>query len=273
VACPKHRCTLIKECPECGKALTWFRRGILTCKCRANLINAPTHKANDGLVELMALIHAKLHGKPISTINNSTRLPLAELSKLSLRSLLFILPQLGRFNLSSHGLNISNKPMVLARSVVAVLRDWPVGYHQFLRRLGRKIGKESPTTAVGLRKQFDKFYGSMFKRIKRFEGIEFMREEFVRFGLETWGESVVDKKLLRGKYQNKRFISKSELASQLGVRRSKSPSSLNNLLHSLFQEKSPVKVTGDLFVPIKCKLRGNPKNCRLGYTVLWIDHN
>ena len=33
VACPKHLTLLLDSCPACGKALTWIRRGLLTCSC------------------------------------------------------------------------------------------------------------------------------------------------------------------------------------------------------------------------------------------------
>lgn len=45
-----------------------------------------------------------------------------------------------------------------------------------------------------------------------------MRDEFVRFGLEEWGESVVDSKLLRKTPVNARFVSGASLASRVGVR-------------------------------------------------------
>lgn len=218
VACPKHRCTLISECPECGEALKWFRPGILECKCGASLTNAPIQDVSQELVDLMAIIHAKVYGKPLSAINNSCGFPIHELESVPLRSMLVALPALGRFNLSIQGIAEDCNPMGIANSVAEILRDWPVGYHEFLRRLGLHNNGKSKVSAIGLRKRFEKFYNSMFKHKRRIEGMEFLREEFVRFGLEEWGESVVDTKLLRGQPRYKRFISKSELANQLGVR-------------------------------------------------------
>lgn len=218
VACPKHRCTLVSECPECGKALRWFRPGILECKCGANLTNATTREVSQELVDLMAIIRAKVYGEPLSAIDNSCNFPIHELESVSLRSVLVALPALGRFNLSKQGITKDIYPMIIANSVVELLRYWPAGYHKFLRRLGLRNSDESTVPTIGLRKRFDKFYSAMFKHKRRIEGMEFLRDEFVRFGLEEWGESVVDTKLLRGQPKYKRFISKSELANQLGVR-------------------------------------------------------
>lgn len=33
VACPVHRCMALSACPKCGNALSWFRPGLLECKC------------------------------------------------------------------------------------------------------------------------------------------------------------------------------------------------------------------------------------------------
>lgn len=218
VACPKHCCALVSKCPECGEALRWFRPGILKCKCGASLTNAPLHEVSQELVVLMAIIHEKVCGNPLSAIDNPCRFPIHELESVSLRSMLVALPALGRFNLSIRGMVKDFNPMSIANSAIEVLRDWPVGYHEFLRRVGIHNSSESAVSAIGLRKRFEKFYSSMFKHKRRIEGMDFLRDEFIRFGLEEWGESVVDTKLLRGQPRYKRFISKSELANQLGVR-------------------------------------------------------
>lgn len=218
VACPKHRCTLVSKCPECGEALGWFRPGILKCKCGASLTNAPLHEVSQDIVILMAIIHAKVYGNPLSAIENPCRFPIHELESVSLRSMLVALPALGRFNLSIQGIAEDYCPMGIANSVAEIFHDWPVGYHEFLRRVGIHNSSKSAVSAIGLRKRFEKFYNSMFKHKRRIVGMDFLRDEFVRFGLEEWGESVVDTKLLRGQPRYKRFISKSELANQLGVR-------------------------------------------------------
>jgi hypothetical protein len=41
VACPKHQTLLLDTCPNCGKTLTWMRRGLLTCSC-GHRINSDT---------------------------------------------------------------------------------------------------------------------------------------------------------------------------------------------------------------------------------------
>lgn len=216
VACPEHCCTLVDSCPECGEKLKWFRPGILTCRCGANLANATTELVNDELVSMMAIMQAKLHGKPVDMIENTCGFPKHELNNLSLRSLLVLIDILGLHNLSSHGQD-ADDPMSIVQSAIEVLHNWPNGYREFLRRVGKR-NEHSQKSVTGLRKHFEKLYYSLFKRRSPLVGIGFMRNEFVRFGLEEWGEGVVDNKLLRGEQIYKRFVSNFEQASRLGVR-------------------------------------------------------
>lgn len=218
VGCPKHCCTLINKCHVCDKELGWFRPGILKCECGTSLFNVPIQKIDQELAELMSIILAKVHGKPLSTISNCSGFPISELENVPLRSMLVGLSTLGRFNLLSSGVVADSDPMCVANGAVEALRDWPVGYHEFLRRLYLHNSNESTESVIGLRKRFEQFYGAMFKRKRRTEGFEFIRNEFVRFGLEEWGEGIVDKKMLRGQSEYARYISKAEFANQLGVR-------------------------------------------------------
>jgi hypothetical protein len=215
VACPIHRRTLADTCPTCSKRIKWFRPGILTCKCGASLEDATTENVSNELASMMALIHAKVHNKPIGAIDNSCGLPINELGSLPLRSLLLLIDTLGRHNMSENG-NIVDAPMSIVLSAIEVLRNWPNDYHEFLQRID-KGNLQAEERAIGLRKRFKKLYFSLFKRNRPLEGVDFLRQEFVRFGLQEWGEGVVDNKLLRGELIYKRFVSLSEQARRMGV--------------------------------------------------------
>jgi hypothetical protein len=216
VACPEHRCTLVNKCPSCGEAIGWFRQAISICKCGANLANAETESASDDLAGLMAIIQSKVHAIPLDSLVNSAGFPTHEFNKLSLHSLLTVIDRLGYHNLASYAQD-SDDPAIRVQGAIEVLRNWPDGFHQFMRRLDQRQD-ESQLTSVGLRKRFESLYYSLFKRHTQLEGIEFLHREFIRFGLQEWGEGVVDKKLLRDEAANKRFVSQSEQAVRLGVR-------------------------------------------------------
>jgi hypothetical protein len=217
VACPKHRCALIKKCSACGEALSWFRPGLLTCKCGASLVDVPTQTVDQPLIDLMSVLQARIRGMPLSRESNLTGLPLQYLANLSLRSLIVMLSAFGNFNLSSHGREATNDILGVAEGAAEVLVNWPYGYYDFLRRIGAKTNQQE-AAGLGLRKQFNKFYSCMFtKRTYRHE-MEFLHEEFIRFGLEEWGESVVHEKMRRGVTGKSRFVSAHHLANMVGIR-------------------------------------------------------
>ncbi|MBA3014899.1 MAG: TniQ family protein [Proteobacteria bacterium] len=217
VACPKHKCQVINKCHICGKDLRWFRPGLLRCNCGALLSDSPRIEVNSPVTELMAILFAKIHGKSVSNINNPNNFPIREMEEISLRSFLLVIPALGRFNLVGHLSTAEITPINLVASAAEVFTNWPFGYHDFLRKLGAHANYDKHPT-IGLRKYFENYYSSMFKQRTSHKYIEFLRDEFVNFGLNEWGESVVDKKMMRGMPISKeRFVSSAELSRQLGV--------------------------------------------------------
>ena len=217
VACPTHGCRVLRTCPSCGKALTWFRPGLLTCKCGASLSNGGLPATEQPLTELMGVIKAMLDGQPLSSLPNTARFPLEHLEGISLRALHWLLDRLGHLNIESKGL-----PAVgigyPAEAAVEPLANWPTGYHQFLTRLGHRSLAENPA-AGGLSKQFKGLYSALSNKNSPLAATSgFMREEFVAFGLNMWGNGIVDNKLWReARPATRRFISKSEFARQHGI--------------------------------------------------------
>jgi hypothetical protein len=216
VACPHHKCLPADKCSSCGALLRWFRPGILKCHCGASITGLPPIPAVTAVVELMMIMQKKLYLQSLN-IENKTNFPLAHLERITLKSLIFLIQTLGKFSLLT---DESPRPFdeadVVARASL-VLANWPSGYHHFLRRLGEKA-KESGICTVGLRKQFETFYQSMFKPRSYREEMKFLRDEFVQFGLREWSGGVVDNKLLVGLDVAKRFVSQAEFAKQMGVR-------------------------------------------------------
>lgn len=217
VACPKHRCTLVEKCGACGEALSWFRPGLLTCKCGASLMDAPTHPVEQPLVDLMSLLQAKVHAKALSETSNAVGLPTQHLANLSLRSLIIVLFALGNFSISGRSREPNTDLLSVAGGAAGVLMNWPYGYYNFLRRIGAKTDNKEAAT-LGLRKRFEGFYSSMFKGRTYGHEMQFLRDEFVRFGLEEWGESIVGTRMKRGVVGTARFVSAQHYANLVGIR-------------------------------------------------------
>jgi len=217
VACPKHGCQLLTTCPSCDRQLTWFRPGLLECRCGADLAAAPLPPADPAVVQMMAVLRAKLHRESVLNVPNSAGLPLAEFESLSLKAFLVMLDRIAAFAMSSQG-EVKQAPYHAVEQTAHVLSDWPSGYHSFLERLGATLRRCRPS-AVGLRKQFTPFYEAMFKANPLAGEVAFLRTEFIKFGQAIWGQAIIDRKLLRDDFEpDSRFVSQNETARDIGVR-------------------------------------------------------
>lgn len=211
VACPAHGHMLLKECPSCKRPLSWYRPGLLTCACGASLRNAQTEIAPPALLGLMAVLQRKVRGqsKPLD-VELQAGMPVEDLENLDLRTLLHVYAVLERLNTTALHTTV---PIPAAAEVFG---NWPIGFHGYLHRMGsRAIEVASP--GVGLIRQFSALYNALFKSRRTFQSVDFLREEFIQFGLKAWDAGVVDEKLLRGKHSSARFVTVSAIARRLGV--------------------------------------------------------
>lgn len=211
VACPVHRCAPITICSACSQPLRTFRPGLLTCKCGASLATSTATEVSPALVDLMAVIWAKVHRQPISNAELSADLPTEGLMGMPLQTLTLKLLELGRFSLPSR--DEGDDIGTLLQAAAETLSDWPRNFRGLLHR----IGNVENTTGTGFRKRFEHFYAKFASNLKTNRDCGWLRAEFMRFGLEEWGESIVDNKLLVGETVNRRFVTKAELARHLGV--------------------------------------------------------
>ena len=211
VACPTHGTRLLERCADCGSALSWYRPGLLVCSCGATLERMPTERASSSVVALMHVIEAKVHGVPVEVIGELDGFPVKALLDMPLESMLRMIAILEKLD-ANHAEHRYNGVEVVAD----VLAAWPAGFHAYLRRMGKE-GIAADVQCVGLRKRFSRLYQALFKAPVRLQGVEFLHDELVRFGLEKWGESLVDGKLLREQKAQGRYMSAREFAAAIGV--------------------------------------------------------
>lgn len=210
-ACPFHERRLIHTCPACGQCLSWFRPGLLVCRCGFDLTGArgePIGPAHGGLLSVIA---AKVAGSPMHPGNEN--LPVQHLQSMSLRGLLRLLDILGRFGRAAS----PNMGESVAAIAATILSDWPRNFHDMLRALGpRELG-----TTTGLRKQFEQLYAPLFKGKTVKAEVMFVRDAFIEFGRSHWGLAQVDAKLLgtHAADEPARFLSLTQTAAAMGVRR------------------------------------------------------
>lgn len=214
--CPDHRCKLLETCPSCSAAVSWFRPGLLTCRCGASLANGSSTPATAEDAELQGALRAVLHGVPLSKCPNTCNFPIAQLEEIPLQPLMQLLLTLGQRHLMNQGVEEAHSSAAMA-AASRVLLNWPAGYVEFLKETGVALNPEG-LPGTGLRKHFAPLYESLFKGRPWSPHAEFLRKEFVVFGLKHWGHAAVDKKLLRGdEADDRRFISKRGFERQFGI--------------------------------------------------------
>lgn len=215
-ACPEHRCELLSTCPVCGKALTWFRPGLLTCACGHDLGNSALPDVPSAVADLMAAVRAVALGVGSPGVPaGASGVPMAHLQNMSLRGLLTLIGNLGRHMPAIPGDAEQN----LVANAAQVLGAWPENFYQLLRTLAAASG-EAGRAASGLRKRLATVYEPLFKnRSIPSAELGFLREAFLRFGLEHWGEGVVDAKLLRNQPApgESNYVSLTQAAALLGL--------------------------------------------------------
>lgn len=218
VACPKHHCALLRNCSACGDTISWNRRALLTCQCGHDLRNETTAPVASEVTELMEVLLRKLHGKSLAGLENRSKYPLEEFEGIELWPIVMMCRALAHSaGFKTQGARDSTPEQVITFAADA-LSNWPHNYHAMLHRVGTEVGTV-PLYKAGLNARFQKFHDSMFKLLPYASHYDFLRREYLRFGCEEWGESTVDKRALDGVDCDRRYVSQSELAKQLGVTR------------------------------------------------------
>ena len=211
-ACPEHQRKLVSNCPSCRAGLTWFRPGLLKCRCGHRFSAARGEPISAEHAAVLSHVVSKVEGTPAV---EGGGVPGGSLSKMSLRGLLRLVVGLAQFDEQV----VPSPGASAAARAGKVLSNWPRGLYTLLSGLGLRAG---PTKALGLRKQFESFFNIVLKFAPEPESVAFVKQAFVQFGAEHWGQVTVDAKLLKstpaGKDAEVRFKSLGGIAEHLGVR-------------------------------------------------------
>jgi hypothetical protein len=185
VACDKHGHLLLDRCPQCQKPLSWDRPHITTCACGFDLREAATQSAPEFAIQLAREIDLRLH---------PTALPQVDVNKvwhhLDLEMLLKLVWFLGAYSRNAHrkpqkivGLETSLVACAMVEQAMAILNDWPAGFHRLLDEIA---GRQAPTISSNkIGAKFGWFYGALYKS---FPGpkLEFLRIGFEDYLREHW---------------------------------------------------------------------------------------
>lgn len=180
-ACVRHGVRLLDCCPDCGAALAWDRPHLTQCACGFDLATAATSAATPAELALSGEIEAHL----LSEVSAS---PWAR--GLSLEALLRLVWFLGAYGRNAHakpqkvvGLETVSVAAAMAAEAMAVLLNWPQGFHDLLARIDQR--RQGQTSGNKLSGRFGSFYRALYKS---FSGAryDFLREGFEHYVQEHW---------------------------------------------------------------------------------------
>jgi len=239
VGCPKHGIAPITHCVECGEKVSWFRQGLLTCRCGADFSDQMLEPLDEPESELMKIIFLKANGLSICGLKNKSKYPLEYFEELSLSSLFLIMNLLHKLYYKCHeGASSTHSNAVTAS--VSIFKGWPYGYYDFLNNLGNYYEKTRPAES-SLRKQFELFYIALFKNSTLKKDSSFLKNEFIEFGKGVWGKGHIDKKLLDGQSitRGMRYLTKTQFCEITGM----SPRVLNMIIDSPYINKKHIRTS------------------------------
>ena len=215
IACPRHGKKALSVCPVCKEELRWFRPGLTTCRCGADLESAPGDDVKTPVREFMGLLMAKLHRVPLSECPNTSGFPLDILDPLPLLSMTTLVWILGDLNRKSYGDTLTFSAISDTELAIETLANWPAGHYQFLHRIGEVFLKERPNV-LGLVKQFDSYCNRIYDNECLADYAEPFKKVFAEFGATQWGRATVDgkQKIAKKLDIKQRFIPLSKFARQ-----------------------------------------------------------
>ncbi len=216
--CPFHGRAAVTACGVCGQELSWYRPGLLACRCGAALENENSRELNLAEASLLNLIRSKVL-RLLPLVDAGSQLPASDLSKLSLRKLLFTIAVLGRCQiLITKPHYPTDHPADVVSSAATVLSNWPNKYFELLKALGSRNFAGNYDT----RRQFSPLYSSLLRTDSsgyETHDLDFLRLAFLDFVSNRWGLRAADHKLMKELQDQveKRFLARAELARKLNV--------------------------------------------------------
>lgn len=221
VACPIHRVRLRDSCPGCDQPLSWKRGRISACGCGRALTDAALEVATNAEIAVSTYLSSTLSGGTGADYADQK----SDVCLLTLPDLLAVCTLLGGYA-STNGAKptkIANLDNVSVATPVAdaagrAFSDWPRGYHELLRIVGRNRGNGESCTRLTAR--FGHFYTALYKRFEANQ-FDFLRQEFDSFVRREWVGQLAERnrRLSKATRREHVWIPLTSAAKLLGIKR------------------------------------------------------
>lgn len=225
--CHIHGRALITHCPSCNQKLSWYRKGLLTCKCGHEFAGFQTRRASQAEINFAALLASIIEGAEDSKWADGNPIPV-EFSKMGLDAFLGSINTLGlRLSLSQYEIKRFKTfgSVEAYEGAVKILNDWETEFKNLI------VKSTSSTTdaLVSFRSSFELLYKALFKKGYEPIDMEFIRNSFNKHMIELHGDSIVDvrtKAMLGANLDSPQFVGINAASKISGVM----PSTLRRMI-------------------------------------------
>ena len=214
VACPQHLCRLVESCAKCRRPISWERPGLLECTC-GSVFCAHDHRSMPHREsEFLEIIRRKVYRIPLES-SSPNGFPLAALSQMSLRSLLFLTQTLGRRVVGGKVDLVQDEGGILSNAA-RVFSNWPHGAMQWFENIATDVVdvesfKLSQGSLSGI------YLGLRYGMRPRRDG-DFVRHELSAFARRHSGYGCLDHETLSDAAMNASdYLTKREFAKEMGI--------------------------------------------------------
>jgi hypothetical protein len=215
VGCPVHDRWSTTTCLTCDSKLGLYRPGLKRCQCGAELKNYDESSLEAPVRSLLQILRSRALGL-LPFADFGSRLPILELHRLALRTLLRVVDVIGMSSLVAAKQEHEANPKLIVCTAAKTLSEWPSNFYAMLRALGRPSNGESD-----IRREFAPLYSGLFRRraADTPEDLDFIRREFLYFISNQWESRRADSRTLRRvrSQVEQKYLNASQLAQRLQV--------------------------------------------------------
>lgn len=179
--CHVHKRRLISHCHECGKALTWYRKGILKCKNGHELHEHQGVQASAEEVHFAELLASKIEGFQIRPETTGSKIPQA-FYEMELATFLGVTNTLGIRMALADRQNERIKPVGSPEAydnMVRLLSNWDDEFNSLMAKSMETTSGKRPS----IRASYEKLYGALFKKGWPQNELEFIRSSFQKYAV------------------------------------------------------------------------------------------
>ena len=226
--CPRHKCLLLENCPRCHQPISWYHRGLNTCRRIAKSSGQECgYDWREAQVEVQASVRVALEVSFLCGVKPHSP-PSAPLASLNLQNYCLALSFLAslldsqRKQISVTGRDFFRQPLprlhTLLTQARGILDDWPLRFYDLLDRIRQASFQKGKQRALprhsGLSKEFGNFYENLNLRYMKSPQLSFLREAFAEYQATRWDGG---HKLNRiPTQQSSRYIGKKQAGQLLG---------------------------------------------------------